>query len=240
MKKTKSIFLKTIKYIAVPILFSVMGAALIWSVVYYTVGDIFAYADMILHDTSLHADRGGDYENSIMGSFDVAHENGDNIYIEDIEFPSRGSVYGQIEIESAGISCPLIYGDDDEYLKNGAGQSSASYIVGYGGTTIIGAHNTRHFMSLPQVRSGDIIKIRTHYGTYLYKVTDTKVLSHLDSNAYDLNSETENIVLYTCYYENSILGNVKKRLFVYGEYVESHGDEISSPLITSKEDDLVA
>lgn len=239
MKNFKSIGLALIKYVTVPILFAVLGTAIVWSILYFTVGDVFAYADMLILDTSLYSNDGFDFETSIMGSFDVVHEADDKIYIEDIEFPKRGSVYGQIEIESVGINCPLIYGDDDEYLKKGACQSTASYIVGYGGTTIIAGHNTRHFISLPQVKAGDIIKIKTYYGTYLYRVTGSEVLSHLDSSAYDLKSETENVVLYTCFYENTVLGNVKKRLFVYGEYIESDGETVSSPLLTSRRDDTV-
>lgn len=234
MEAKMTFFSRVLRYVAAPVIFSVLGGALMWTAAHWIVGDVKSYTELFLHDSSLHGYEFSDTELEVMDQAEMTHD--DVIYVEDVEFPKRGSVYGRIEIEAAGIDCPLIYGDDEKYLKNGAGQSSASYIVGYGGTTIIAAHNTRHFMSLPQVREGDVIRISTHYGTYLYRVTETRVLSHLDSSAYDMESDKENVVLYTCYYEDSILGNVKKRLFVYGEYIENYGDELSSPVMVSKLD----
>lgn len=239
MEKVKPVILKILKYAVAPVLFSVLGAAVVWGILYFTVGDVFGYADMVILDMSLHADGSQGSETDVMGQFDIEHTAGGKVYIEDIEFPKRGSVYGQIEIDSVGINCPLIYGDDEEYLKQGACQSPASYIVGYGGTTLIAGHNTRHFASLPQVVEGDIIRIKTYYGTYLYRVTGSTVLGHNNSSAYDLTTDTENVVLYTCIYENTVLGNVKKRLYVYGEYIESDGETVSSPLLTSRRDETV-
>ena len=41
---------------------------------------------------------------------------------------------------------------------------------------------------------------------------------------YNMNRKDENLVLYTCYYEQTALGNVKKRFFVCADY-------FSGPLI---------
>jgi hypothetical protein len=41
---------------------------------------------------------------------------------------------------------------------------------------------------------------------------------------YDLSREDENVVLYTCYFQQTALGNVKMRFFVCADYV-------SGPLI---------
>lgn len=150
------------------------------------------------------------------------YTDGDNratIDISRINFPKYEEVYGEIIIDSVGIQCPLIYGDTDAALRRGACQYIGSRLIGYPGTTLVAAHVNRHFAQLHNVKVGDEIRVNTTYGSYVYKATDVFTAMANDKSAFDLTREDENLVLYTCYYEQTALGSVKKRFFVQAEYV---------------------
>lgn len=197
------------EFILTPLAFVILALILF----FFSFGDVLGYAGMIFLDKPPEL-------NQNMGNIFVpADESVTSVSIADVEFPQFETVYGQIQIESAGIDCPLIYGDSDKALKQGACQYIGSYIVGYGGTTLVAAHNNRHFKNLPQVKKGDTIKVTTSYGVYRYQVAGTAVKSDTDASAYDLTKEDENLILYTCFYENTPVGSVKKRFYVYGDYV---------------------
>ncbi|MBQ8359756.1 MAG: class D sortase [Oscillospiraceae bacterium] len=151
----------------------------------------------------------------------------ETVDIRDITFPTYEQVYGEISIPAAEILCPLVYGDTERALKKGAGQYIGSMIIGYGGTTMICAHVNRQFKNLHNVEVGDEIQISTAYGVYTYEVKYVGVHSATDKTVYDLAREDENVVLYTCYYQKTALGSVKKRFFVCADYV-------SGPMIVDR------
>ena len=104
---------------------------------------------------------------------------------------------------------------------------NGSTIPGYGSTTLIGGHNNTFFNDLKSAQVGGTITITTSYGEYQYEIVDTKVLNYNDPKAYDLTSEEDNVVLYTCY-PFDMLGLTPQRFFVYGKYS-------SGPLINKDE-----
>ena len=65
---------------------------------------------------------------------------------------------------------------------------------------------------------GSTIEISTNYGQYVYEITGTKITTAQDNTAYDLDSEEENLVLYTCYPFDQI-GLTPERYFVYAKYL---------------------
>ena len=99
------------------------------------------------------------------------------------------------------------------------GQYIGSMIVGYGGTTLACAHVNRQLKNLHKTQIGDQIQIRTTYGVYTYEIKYTGIHDASDDSIYDLGREDENLVLYTCYYQKTALGSVKKRFFVCADYV---------------------
>ena len=64
----------------------------------------------------------------------------------------------------------------------------------------------------------DRLVIRTSYGNYEYRITDTAVKKASDRSAYDLSADHENLIMYTCYPFDE-LGLTDYRFFVYAEYV---------------------
>ena len=135
------------------------------------------------------------------------------------EYPEYGSRYGNIRIESLDINLPLYYGDKLEILKNGVGQSSGAYFPGEGGSIICMGHNTKTFLyRLPEIKKDSIIKIETTYGTYEYKVIETKVVDMYDVDELPIQKDREILMLYTCFPVNG-LGHKKDRFVVYADRI---------------------
>ncbi len=209
---------KPMRLIITPLAFAFILALTLLLVLNFSVGDIIGYGSILFMRTEDY----GQYDADNM--FEPSTQEVGTVNIKNIKFPTYEKVYGEIEIHSADILCPLIYGDSERALWRGACQYIGSTIIGYGGTTIVAAHVNRHFENLNKVKVGDFIKVTTTYGVYLYKVNYTGVHSAKDNSVYNLSRQDENLVLYTCYYEKTALGNVKKRFFVCADY-------FSGPLI---------
>jgi len=181
-----------------------------------TVGDIIGYGSVLLlkEPPSTNYDVVDFLEPAKPGEGTA-----DTINITEVTFPTYGSVYGEISIPEADILCPLIFGDSRDLLTRGACQYIGSPIIGYGGTSMISAHISRHFKNLHKVEVGDEIQIRTSYGIYTYEVKYVGIHRATDDSAYDIGREDENIVLYTCHLGTASVGNIKDRFFVCADYV---------------------
>ena len=135
-------------------------------------------------------------------------------------YPEYGSRYGNIKIESLDINLTLYYGDKLSILKNGVGQSSGSYFPGEGGSIICMGHNTKAFLyKLPQIKKGAIIEVETTYGTFKYKVDNTKIVNMYNVDELPIQKYEEVLMLYTCYPVNG-LGHKTDRFVVYAKKVE--------------------
>lgn len=132
-------------------------------------------------------------------------------------YPAYGTRYANIKIDSLNINLPLYYGDKLSILKNGIGQSSGSYFPGEGGSIICMGHNTKTFLyDLPKIKSGAEIKIETSYGTFTYKVYETKIVNMYNVDELPVQKEKEILMLYTCYPVNG-LGHKTDRFVVYAQ-----------------------
>lgn len=186
------------------------------AVVGLSLDDIRSYGNLLLFDGNRSEYR---MEEFLAPELYAHEEVRDEIPFSQITFPQYGDAYGEIIIESADIHCPLVYGDSEALLRIGAGQTLFSRIIGYPGTTLVCAHVNRQFANLHKVQEGDIIQVNTTYGRYTYQVTRAFVADADDPDAFDLEREDENLVLYTCYYQQTAFGSVKRRYFVNADYL---------------------
>jgi sortase A len=121
----------------------------------------------------------------------------------------------------------VYWGDTDEVFKEGAGQYIGSFIPGYGGPILIGAHDSLYFEPLEEVQEGDIFILRTNYGEFEYQVTETKIASANDDEVFDNTTDEEQLVLYTCYPFGALIGIKDQRFYVFA-------DKISGPVISTE------
>ena len=150
----------------------------------------------------------------------------ETIPARELTYPAYNNLFGELIIEECGIDVPLFFGDDDVALRNGVGIYAGSFIPGYGGTILVAGHNNTYFNGLKNAAKGQMVKIKTSYGNYQYRISDIAVKNANDSSAYDLAATRENLIMYTCYPFDE-LGLTPMRCFVYGEFV-------SGPLVVDK------
>ena len=132
-------------------------------------------------------------------------------------YPEYGTKYGSISIPSLGLEFNLYFGDSLDILKNGVGHSSSSYFPGEGGSIICMGHNYNGILkTLPNIKLGDEIKISTSYGTFSYKVNDTKIVYYTNVDELPIQREKETLMLYTCYPTDG-LGHAVDRYVVYAD-----------------------
>lgn len=131
--------------------------------------------------------------------------------------PAIGDQFGEVAIESVGISMKLYYGDTNYILSIGAGMyaGEGGVMPGFGGLTLIAAHNGKgQFGELEKAAVGDLVTVTTPYGVCKYKVRESKVVNCNDTTAYDLTVKDDELILYTCY-PMYYSAPTDRRLFLY-------------------------
>ncbi|MEG1560515.1 MAG: class D sortase [Clostridia bacterium] len=114
-------------------------------------------------------------------------------------YPMDGDVIGEISIDSIALKCKIYQGDNETLLKKGAGHSFFSMLPGEGDNIVVSAHRTTFFKKLGDVKPGDLIKIITEYGEYIYKMDSSVIFNPKDGEPIISGKSQETLTLYTCY-----------------------------------------
>lgn len=219
LKKTSNIFKnKLTALIAVPLVFVILGYALIYYVASPIINPALSILKLIGTELNVQEDNTAD----LLDLSSLPQYSG-KIKASTVTFPSYGDKYGVLEIEGTKVNTDLYFGDNGKILRKGAGQYAGSLFPGLSSTVLIGAHNNTYFNDLGSAKVGAKITLRTNYGVYVYEIYDVGVRKATDKSSYNLAATEENIVLYTCYPFNA-LGLTADRYFVWGKVV-------SGPLI---------
>ncbi len=112
--------------------------------------------------------------------------------------PLYGEQYGYIICDESGLNAPLYYGDSDDILLKGSGQSLVSDFPGKGKTVLVGGHDTTYFAALEKCQVGNVITLACEYGLYEYEISDISIIKGSDYIIPE-NVDNEKLVLYTCY-----------------------------------------
>lgn len=146
------------------------------------------------------------------------------ISVADIRLPDVGTRYGHLYGFSIGLSAPVYYGDSNLILRYGVGQSTTSFMPGFGRIILISGHNTTFFKCLKNIAVGDEIIFDTNYETYTYRIYRVEVMEStalyhlLDRQLFG--EQRENLVIYTCYPFHAVVGKKHLRLVAFGERIE--------------------
>ena len=77
-----------------------------------------------------------------------------------VNYPTYGSKYATLKIESAKIELPVYFGANYTILKSGIAHDERSYFPGEGGSIIYAGHNFKTFLAnLPDAKIGEKIKL---------------------------------------------------------------------------------
>lgn len=138
-----------------------------------------------------------------------------------INYPTYGTKYGTLKIDSIDVNLPIYFGESYTVLKNGIGHDSASHFPGEGGSIVYMGHNFKTFLRrLPETEIGDKIKVETNYGNFEYEIYDKKIIHETEVDLVPIQEEKEILMIYTCYPVNNI-GHAYQRYVVYANPVEN-------------------
>ncbi|MGN0450356.1 MAG: class D sortase [Ruminococcus sp.] len=210
-------------FIILPIIFLFGTYLVLYLALAPSFSTIFSAAGMFFSDNE--KDYSTEYENIFVpvsenSTLPTVTKEDKKSYVKNdaVEYPNYGNQFGELIIEECGIDNKLFFGDGEVALRNGVGIYNGSFIPGYGGTILVAGHNNTYFNGLKYAEKGQTVVIRTSYGNYEYRITDTAVKKATDRTAYDLNAGYENLIMYTCYPFDE-LGLTDYRFFVYAELV---------------------
>ena len=124
---------------------------------------------------------------------------------------------GRIEIPRADVSAVIKEGVDAKTLRHAVGHVPETALPGQKGNVGIAAHRDTFFRGLRHIRQGDVIRLATLDGTYLYKVDTMKIVWPKSVEVLDPTPDRR-ITLVTCYPFNYI-GSAPKRFIVQGKQI---------------------
>lgn len=131
----------------------------------------------------------------------------------DIIYPLYGDKFAELSIESIKKkSVPVFNSDDYLHLSYGWGRSSFSKYPGEGGKIIMAGHIMTN-ADIYDVKIGDEIVLKTHYGTFRYSVTSLTIVKDTDLTIMKPDNSKEQLVMYTCYPLHK-LGHLTQRLVI--------------------------
>ncbi len=111
---------------------------------------------------------------------------------------SEGSVVGKIEIPRIHLSAMIAQGTSHQVLKEAAGHVADTALPGQAGNVALAGHRDTFFRRLGQLKAGDVIKLTTPGGQYLYRVRFTDIVSPDETWVLEPSSG-QTLTLVTCY-----------------------------------------
>lgn len=137
--------------------------------------------------------------------------------------PDVGDGIARIQIPKIDLDWVVVEGVGVEALKKGPGHYSGTAYPGEKGNAVISGHRNIYgapFWSLDEVHPGDEITMVTRNGTFLYRVTETKIVKATDLTVVVPTPEEFRLTLTTC---NPKWG-AKDRLIVVAQMIETEAE----------------
>jgi sortase A len=129
----------------------------------------------------------------------------------------RDELIGRIEIPRLKVSAVVKEGADTKTLSRAVGHVPYTALPGEHGNVGVAAHRDTYFRGLRNVRHGDVIRVTTPEGVYLYEVDKMKIVWPKNVEVLDPTPDRR-ITLVTCYPFNYV-GSAPKRFIVQGKQV---------------------
>jgi len=109
----------------------------------------------------------------------------------------------------------VVEGDGESELRRGPGHLIGTAMPGDKGNCVIAGHRDTHFRVLKDIQRGDVIRLETRSGQYLYRVQTTAVVSPENDSALKPTPDAQ-LHLITCY-PFYYVGPAPKRFVVEAE-----------------------
>jgi len=131
----------------------------------------------------------------------------------------KGEMLARLSIDRLKSQWVVLEGADRDVLKRGPGHLPDTALPGARGNSVIAGHRDTQFRVLRNIEIGEEISVETEGRTYLYRVTDRRVVAPTDTSSLD-STPTPTLTLVTCY-PFYYVGPAPKRFIVRAELVSS-------------------
>ena len=136
--------------------------------------------------------------------------------------PKVGDVIGTLSIPKIKKTIKIIEGTGTKELKLGVGHYVGSVLPGVSDNSVLAGHRDSVFRNLGQLKIGDLVTVRTSYGTFVYEVHKIRIVNANDRTVI-VPTQDAILTLSTCY-PFRFIGNAPKR------YVVQAGLVIGEPI----------
>jgi sortase A len=136
--------------------------------------------------------------------------------------PKVGDVIGTLSIPKIKKTIKIIEGTGTKELKLGVGHYVGSVLPGVSDNSVLAGHRDSVFRNLGQLKIGDLVTVRTSYGTFVYEVHKIRIVNANDRTVI-VPTKDAILTLSTCY-PFRFIGNAPKR------YVVQAGLVIGEPI----------
>jgi sortase A len=136
--------------------------------------------------------------------------------------PKVGDVIGTLSIPKIKKIVNIIEGTGTKELKLGAGHYVGSVLPGVSDNSVLAGHRDSVFRNLGELKIGDLMTVRTSYGTFVYEVHKIRIVNANDRTVI-VPTKDAILTLSTCY-PFRYIGNAPKR------YVVQAGLVIGEPI----------
>jgi len=126
--------------------------------------------------------------------------------------PKVGDVIGTLSIPKIKKTINIIEGTGTKELKLGVGHYVGSVLPGVSDNSVLAGHRDSVFRNLGQLKIGDLMTVRTSYGTFVYEVHKIRIVNANDRTVI-VPTKDAILTLSTCY-PFRFVGNAPKRYIV--------------------------
>jgi sortase A len=126
--------------------------------------------------------------------------------------PKVGSVIGSLSIPRLKRVIPIVEGTGTKELKKGVGHYIGSVLPGVSDNSVLAGHRDSVFRNLGDVKLGDLLTVKTSYGSFVYEVHKIRIVTANDRTVIVPTPDAV-LTLSTCY-PFRFIGNAPKRYIV--------------------------
>ena len=112
--------------------------------------------------------------------------------------PEIGDLMGELIIPKLEASLPIIHGTDEDELEKGVGHFAQSVMPGENDNSVLSGHRDTVFRELGEVGKGDTLIVKTHSGTFTYKVRQVRIVDE-DDRTVIVPKPRATLTVSTCY-----------------------------------------
>jgi sortase A len=111
----------------------------------------------------------------------------------------ENGLVGRLEMDRLGLSAIVSEGTGSRTLRRAVGHVPGTAFPGETGNVVLAAHRDRHFRPLRKVEEGDLVRLTTPDGTFVYRVDDARVVEPGSTDLVQPASRAPVLTLVTCY-----------------------------------------